>query len=183
MSVAKSYISALIGIAVEEGHIAGVDRPISDYVRVVPGSAYDGASIKDVFQMSSGARWNEDYTDLESDIFRLEAAMSEDGTLEDFVATMVAEAAPGTVCRYNSGDTQALGQLLVNATGRSIADYMQEKLVEPLGFSAPSYWLVDKSGMEAASAGLVVTARDNATFGELYRNGGTRRGNQIVPAA
>jgi CubicO group peptidase (beta-lactamase class C family) len=181
MSVAKSVISALVGIAVEEGHISSIQEPISDYVRVQPRSAYDGVSIKDVLQMSSGARWNEDYNDPTSDIYRLAAAMGDGGTLDEFVATMVRENEPGQVCRYNSGDTQALGALLVAATGRSITDYMQEKLVEPLGISRPAYWLVDSAGMEAAFACLVMTARDFARFGELYRNGGEWRGNQIVP--
>jgi CubicO group peptidase (beta-lactamase class C family) len=181
MSVAKGVISALVGIAVSEGHISSIDRPISDYVRATLGSAYDGVSIRDVLQMSSGARWNEDYHDPDSDIYRLAAAMGEGGTLEAFVATMVRETEPGRVCRYNSGDTQALGQLLVSATNRSITDYMQEKLVEPLGISSPAYWLVDASGMEVAFAGLVMTARDFAKFGELYRNRGAWHGNQIVP--
>jgi CubicO group peptidase (beta-lactamase class C family) len=181
MSVAKSVISALVGIAVEEGDITSIDEPINDYVRVNPGSAYDGVSIKDVLQMSSGARWSEDYNDPASDIYRLAASMGDGGTLEEFVATMVRDNDPGRVCRYNSGDTQALGQLVVSATGRSITDYMQVKLVEPLGISSPAYWLVDSAGMEVAFAGLVMTARDYAKFGELYRNGGAQRGNQIVP--
>jgi len=181
MSVAKSVISALVGIAVDEGHISSIDRPIGDYIRVTPGSAYDGVSIKDVLRMSSGARWNEDYNDPASDIFRLAVAMGDGGTLEEFVATMVRDNEPGRICRYNSGDTQALGALLVGATGRSITDYMQEKLVEPLGISSPAYWLVDSAGMEVTFAGLVMTARDYAKFGELYRNGGRWRGKQIVP--
>jgi CubicO group peptidase (beta-lactamase class C family) len=183
MSVAKSVISALVGIAVEEGHISSIDRPIGDYIRVTTGSAYDGIAIRDVLQMSSGARWNEDYNDPASDVYRLAAAMGGGGTLDDFVATMVRDNEPGRICRYNSGDTQALGALLVAATGRSITDYMQEKLVEPLGFSSPAYWLVDSAGMEVAFAGLVMTARDYAKFGELYRNGGRCRGKQIIPQA
>ena len=133
MSVAKSVISALVGIAVGEGHISSIDQPISDYVRTTPGSAYDGVWIREVLQMSSGARWMKDYNDPVSDIYRLAAAMGNGGTLEEFVATMVRENEPGRICRYNSGDTQALGHLLVSATNRSITDYMQEKLVEPLG--------------------------------------------------
>jgi CubicO group peptidase (beta-lactamase class C family) len=65
MSVAKSFISALVGIAVAEGHIRSIEDPISNYVPVNPGSAYDGVSIRNVLQMSSGARWNEDYSDPE----------------------------------------------------------------------------------------------------------------------
>lgn len=183
MSVAKSVISALVGIAVAEGHIAGIDEPISRYVPVNPGSAYDGVSIRHVLQMSSGARWNEDYHDPTSDIYRLAAAMSTAGTLDEFVATMVRAEEPGRVCRYNSGDTQVLGSLLVQATGRSITDYMQEKLFEPLGMNWPGYWLVDSAGMEVAFCGLVMTAQDYARFGELYRNGGVWRGRQIVPSS
>src|SRR5439155_8431469 len=147
-SVAKSFVSALVGIAVAEAHIRSIDDPISDYVPVEPGSAYDGTSIRDVLQMSSGARWNEDYADPDSDIHRLGAAMTGASTLDAFVAHMVPEHQPGTVCRYNSADTQALGALLVHATQRSLADYMQEKLVEPLGMSAPGYWMLDSAGTE-----------------------------------
>ncbi len=181
MSVAKSFVSALVGIAVAEGHIRGIEDAISDYIDVESGSAYDGVRIKDVLQMSSGARWNEDYTDSTSDIHRLAAAMTGTMTLDQFVAGMVRENEPGTVCRYNSGDTQALGALLVHATGRSIADYMQEKLYEPLGMEDAGYWLVDGVGMELAYAGLNLTARDYAKFGELYRNGGAWRGRRLVP--
>ncbi|WP_229707804.1 serine hydrolase [Tistrella bauzanensis] len=181
-SVAKSFVSAMVGIAIAEGHIGGVDEPISDYVPVMPGSAYDGVSIRHVLQMSSGARWNEDYNDNQSDVHRLGTAMSGDGSLDRFVAEMVAENPPGTICRYNSGDTQALGALLIRATGRSITDYMQEKLVEPLGMTHAGHWLIDPAGVEMAFAGLNLTARDFARLGELYRNGGVWQGRQIVPA-
>jgi CubicO group peptidase (beta-lactamase class C family) len=181
-SVAKSVVSALVGIALAEGDIRSLEDPISDYISVDPGSAYDGVRINDVLQMSSGARWNEDYNDSSSDVHRLAAAMAGATTLESFVATMMREAPPGSVCRYNSGDTQALGILLVCATGRSLTDYMRDKLVEPLGFESDSYWLVDAAGMEMAFAGLNLTARDFAKFGELYRNRGNWHGKQIVPA-
>jgi len=182
-SVAKSFVSALVGIALAEGHIRSITDAISDYIPVNPGSAYDGVSIRDVLQMSSGARWNEDYNDPASDVFRLGATMAGAMTLDAFVATMTPEAAPGTLCRYNSGDTQALGAMLVSATGRSLTDYMQEKLCGPLGFESDSFWLVDPAGMEMAFAGLNLTARDFARLGELYRNGGRWNGQQIVPEA
>lgn len=181
-SVAKSFVSALVGIALSEGDIGGIDEPISDYIRVESGSAYDGVSIKHVLQMSSGARWSEDYSDPEAEIHRMAAALAGQMPLDDFVASMVREHEPGTLCRYNSGDTQALGALLVRSTGRSLTDYMQEKLVDPVGFEWESYWMVDGVGMEMAFAGLNVTARDFAKFGELYRRGGNWNGRQIVPA-
>ncbi len=182
MSVAKSFISALVGIAVEHGHIRSIHDPISNYIDTEPGSAYDGVSIKDVLQMSSGARWNEDYSDPTSDITRLGAAMGVGGSLDRFVATAAPDVPPGTVCQYNSTDTQALGALLVRATGRSITDYMQEHLYDPLGMEHDGYWLLDAQGREMAFGGLNLTARDFAKLGELYRLGGDWHGRQVVPA-
>ena len=163
MSVAKSF----------------VDVPLSAYVPVEPGSAYDGVSVEHVLQMSSGARWNEDYSDPESDVFRMGAALAGTGgsSLDRLVATAVREREPGALCRYNSGDTQAL------AAGRRLSDLMAEKLVEPLGFTSPSHWLLDAAGTEMAFAGLNATARDFARIGELYRNDGVWNGRQVVPRA
>ncbi|WP_456696210.1 serine hydrolase domain-containing protein [Aeromicrobium sp. P5_D10] len=180
MSVAKSFVSTLVGIALEEGYVTSLDQPISDYITVQPGSAYDGVSIKDVLRMSSGARWNEDYADPDSEVFGLNAAMAGIGALEDLVAAMVRESEPGTVCRYNSGETQALGLLVIKATGRTLSDYMHEKLVEPLGFEAPSYWMIDAAGVEQAFACLNATARDFARLGDLFLNRGAIDGRQIV---
>ncbi|MUL49939.1 beta-lactamase family protein [Mycobacterium sp. CBMA293] len=181
MSVAKSFISALVGIAVAEGHIADIDDAISDYVPVDAGSAYDGVSIRNVLQMSSGARWNEDYNDPSSDVHQLtQAMMGRRGGLDGFVARMSAESAPGTVCRYNSGETQILGALIAHAVGTSVSEYMTDKLVEPLGFESPSFWVTDLLGTEMSYAGLNLTARDYARLGELYRNNGMWQGRQIV---
>ncbi|SVE63797.1 uncharacterized protein METZ01_LOCUS516651, partial [marine metagenome] len=95
MSVAKSFISALVGIALDGGSIRSLDDAMSDYFEVAPGSAYDGVPIRDVLQMSSGARWNEDYNDPESDIFRLSSCLAGIGTFDDFVATAAPENKPG----------------------------------------------------------------------------------------
>lgn len=183
MSVAKSFISALVGIAIEEGHIRSIEEPVTLYVPDLQGSAYDNVRIKDILQMSSGARWNEDYSDPESDVGRLGETLVSGGSLNDFSATLVREVAPGTRNLYNSTDTQVLGQLLVAATGRSISDYMQEKLWQPLGMESPGYWIVDGQGMEMAFGGLNATARDYAKLGQLYLNDGRWQGQQLVPEA
>lgn len=181
MSVGKSFVSALVGIAVEEGHISSIDDPISDYVPVNPGSAYDGVSIKDVLQMSSGARWNEDYADPDSDIVKLLMATSgAEGGLDGFVAQMSRESSPRQVCRYNSGETQILGALVARATGRQLTGYFQEKLADPLGFETPGHWISDLQGTEMSYGGLNLSARDFARLGELYRLGGRWDGQQII---
>jgi CubicO group peptidase (beta-lactamase class C family) len=182
MSVAKSFISALVGIALGDGSIRSLDDAMSDYFDVAPGSAYDGVPIRDVLQMSSGARWNEDYNDPESDIFRLSAALGGVGTFDEFVATAAPENKAGTVCRYNSTDTQALTSLVVNATGRSIPDYMHDKLLDPLGTTRSSHWMIDGAGRVAGAFGLNMTARDFAKLGELYRNHGQWNGKQLISA-
>lgn len=181
-SMAKSFISALVGIALGEGLIRSVDDPISEYAPQLVGSAYDGVPIRHVLAMSSGARWSEDYSDPDADVHKLSSVMAGASTLDNFVAGMQRERAPGTLCQYNSADTQALGMLLVQTTGRDIADYMQEKLCEPLGMTRPSYWLLDMAGRELALGGLCMTARDFAKIGELFRNQGRVESQQILPA-
>ncbi len=181
MSVAKSFVSALVGIAVAEGSIASIDDPVTDYVPELLGSSYDAVPIRDILQMSSGTRWNEDYSDPESDIMRQGRVLVLGGSMDDFVTTLRREREPGTVLHYNSMDTQALGMLLVRATGRSIADYMQDKLWHPLGAEYRAYWVQDSEGMELAFMGLNATARDYAKLGELYRLRGNWQGKQLVP--
>ncbi len=181
-SIAKSYVSAMVGIAIQEGFIKSVEEPISDYVTTVRGSSYDGVRIKDMLQMSSGTRWNEDYSDLDAEIHQFNAVYAGGTSLEEFFAGLVREKEPGTLCQYNSAETQVLGMLVAKATGRSLTDYMQEKICEPLGMESPSYWLLDNTNMEMAFGGLNMTARDFARIGELYRNKGQWQGKQILEA-
>lgn len=180
-SVAKSFISALVGIAVEQGAIRSIDDAISDYWPAMKGSAYDGVPIRHVLQMSSGARWNEDYSDPKSDVNQLGAVMAGQQTLDDFVCGIVSATTPGTVCQYNSADTQALGMLLRGATGVPLSEYMSEKLLEPLGMEDSAYWITDQAGVEMVLGGLSMTARDFAKIGELYRNNGRIDQRQVVP--
>lgn len=183
MSVAKSFISAAVGVATDEGHIESIEEPITQYVPSLAGSAYDGVRIKDILQMSSGARWNEDYSDWESDISRFGRIMAIGGSMGAFAATLEREHEPGTVNHYNSIDTQVLAMLLVRSTGRTVADYMTEKLWHPLGMESDAYWMLDSENMEMAFGGLNATARDYAKLGELYRLGGRWNGVQVVPRA
>ena len=144
-SVTKSFVSALIGIAIDEGAIGAVEDPVTRYAPSLAGSGYDGVRLKDVLQMSSGARWNEDYSDPNSDIADYGRAMN-GGSLDAFAAARVRECAPGTFNRYNSTDTHVLGMVLRRSTGRSLAEYLREKLWEPLGMEADAFWVVDTAG-------------------------------------
>jgi CubicO group peptidase (beta-lactamase class C family) len=182
MSVAKSFISALVGIAIDEGHIRSVEDAVSDYVQELKGSAYDGVRIKDVLQMSSGANWTEVYGDPDSSISQIGAVIATGGALNAFASSLARARDPGTYRLYNSADTQVLGMLLLNATGRAVHDYMTEKLWHPLGMEFDGYWVIDDTNMEMTFGGLNATARDFAKLGELYRNNGRWNGQQIVSA-
>lgn len=183
MSVAKSFVSATLGIAVDEGFVKSIEQPITDYVPSLAGSAYDGVRIKDILQMSSGARWNEDYSDPDSDVMRFAEIFALGGSLNEFTATLQRQRLPGTFNQYNSADTQALAMLISQATGRSLTDYMTEKLWLPMGPENDAYWMLDAEGVEMAFGGLNATARDYAKLGELFRLKGRRDGRQIVPEA
>jgi CubicO group peptidase (beta-lactamase class C family) len=171
-----------VGIAVEEGRL-DIAEPVTAYVPELAGSAYDGVRVKDILQMSSGAGWNEDYSDPDSDIGRLGRILAIGGSLDDFVATLEREREPGTYNLYNSADTQVLGLLLARVVGRPIAEYMQEKLWHPLGAENEAFWILDDEERALAFCGLNATARDYARLGELYRNQGRFDGQQIVPEA
>ncbi len=180
MSVAKSVISIGIGIAVEEGLIGSLEEPVDSYCPTLSGSAYDRVRIKDVLQMSSGAGWDEDYSNPQSDVRRLGAILASGAAFNAFPPTLKRAREPGTFNLYNSADTQVLGMLLRAATGRTIADYLQEKLWHPLGMEDEGFWIVDSTGMEMAYGGLNATARDYAKIGELFRLGGMWHGKRIV---
>jgi CubicO group peptidase (beta-lactamase class C family) len=185
-SVAKSFVSALIGIAIEEGFVTSIEEAVTDYVPELVGSGYAGVSIKDVLQMSSGVHFNEDYGDFNSDINRFSRATAFGTSLDDFSASLVREREPGTYHHYVSIDTQVLGMVLTRATGKSLTDYLSEKIWQPLGMEHQAYWLADDNGMELALGGLNVSLLDYAKLGWLYLNQGTwtdkhNNTQQIVP--
>ncbi|MBL4631055.1 MAG: serine hydrolase [Paraglaciecola sp.] len=185
-SMAKSFVSALMGIAIEEGFITSIEQAVTDYVPELVGSGYDGVSIKNVLQMSSGVAFNEDYGDFNSDINRFSRATAFGTSLDDFSASLVREKEPGTYHHYVSIDTQVLGMVLTRATGKSLSHYLSEKIWQPLGMEDQAYWLTDDDGMELALGGLNVSLRDYAKLGWLYLNQGAwtdKQGNtqQIVP--
>jgi CubicO group peptidase (beta-lactamase class C family) len=180
-SVSKSFLSALFGIAVGEGHIRDIMQPVTDYVPELVGSGYDGVAIKDVLQMSSGVGFNEDYGDPKSDINRMGRSLALGSSLLEFAATLKRARPPGTLQHYVSIDTQVLGTVLVRATGQSLSSYTSEKLWKPIGMESKAYWMVDGSGMEMAFGGLNAGLRDFARFGRLYLHKGNWNGKQIVP--
>lgn len=182
-SMAKSYISALFGIAMEEGFIKSIDQTVDEYLPELKDSGYEGVKIKDVLQMSSGIKFDETYSDSQSDIQQYWTGFVSGKSQDEFAGTLINERTPGTYNKYVSIDTHVLGMIIVRSTGKSLTDYLQEKLWKPIGCEFDAYWLADGKGMEMANGGLNACLRDFAKFGRLYLNKGNWNGKQIVPTA
>ncbi|MGR3508794.1 MAG: serine hydrolase domain-containing protein [Sulfitobacter sp.] len=182
-SVSKSYLSALVGILLEEGDIASIDDPVTKYAPSLIGTAYDGATIRNVLNMASGVTFDEDYLDRNSDINRMGRALALGGELDDFTASLKDTFAPaGTQWQYVSIDTHVIGMVVRGATGRTIPDLLGEKVIGPMGVERAPYYVTDGAGVAFVLGGLNLTTRDNARMGLLYLNKGFYNGKQIVPA-
>lgn len=181
-SMAKSFLSAIFGVAVNEGLIPDLNQAVTDYVPELTGSGYDGVSIKDVLQMSSGVYFNEDYGDFHSDINRMGRLMALGGSFDEFAASLIREREPGTYLHYVSINTHVLGMVLRAATGRSIADYFEDKLWSRLDTERDAIFISDSTGEPMVLGGLNLITRDYARFGRLYRDHGISNGEQLIPA-
>ena len=179
-SVAKSFISALVGIAYEEGLIDSLDDPVTKYLDDFKETGYDGVTIKDILQMSSGVLFNEDYADYDSDINRFGRAVATGTSMRDFSKTLTREREPGTYMHYVSINTQVLGFLLQEVTNKSISQYLYDKIWNPLGMEDSAYFILDDVKDEFALGGLNATLRDYAKFGLLYLQNGRWNDNQII---
>jgi len=179
-SMAKSVLSLVLGTLVADGTIPDLDAPVTRYVPALAGSAYDGATIRQVARMASGVAFDEDYLDFWSDINRMGRVLALGGSMDAFAAGQAARrGAPGADWLYVSIDTHVLGMVMRAASGRSLGELVEERLFLPLGLERAPYYLADGEGVEFALGGLNMTTRDYARIGQLVADGG--RG--IIPAA
>lgn len=184
MSMVKSITAALIGAAIQDGHIGSLDDPITRYLPQLNGSAYDGVTVRHLLQMASGVQWNETYTDAASDRRRLleaQIAQQPGGALR-VMASLPRAAAPGTRWNYSTGETQVAGALLRAAVGRPVADYLSERIWARFGMeSDATWWLESPDGLEIGGSGLSATLRDYGRFGLFLLGGGRAGGQQVLP--
>lgn len=183
-SVAKSFLSALVGIAIAEGHVSGVDAPITDYLPELRerDPRFGRITIRHLLTMSSGLRYKEGglpFPWVGDDAKTYYAPDLRELALE---GTHV-EGEPGRRFEYNNYHPLLLGLILERATGRSVAQYLEEKLWRPLGMEADGSWSLDSdaSGFEKLESGINGRATDFAKFGSLYLHGGEWRGRQLIP--
>lgn len=183
-SMAKSYLSLLFGLLHSDGTIPSLDAPVTQYAPALSGGAYDGVSILNVLQMTSGVEFDEDYLDYNSDINRMGRVLALGGTMDGFAAGLTeTEATPGQNWAYTSIDTHVLGMVVRGATGRSLPDLLSERIIQPMGLEADPYYLTDGEGVAFALGGLNMTTRDYARMGLMVAQSGQLAGQQIVPAA
>jgi CubicO group peptidase (beta-lactamase class C family) len=183
-SVAKSFTSALVGIALDRGLVRSLDDAISDYVPELVGSGYEGVAIRDVLTMSSGIGFDEDYARGGSDVMQLPLRLFVlRQPVVEVLRRLPRAREPGAQQSYASSDAQALGLLLARATGTSVAEFLEEAIWRPAGMEAGAAWGTDLHDQELTYAFLGATLRDYARFGRLFLNGGRRDDRQVVPAA
>ncbi len=175
-SMGKSFVSALMGIAEAEGYVESIEDPLGKYIPEFVGTELENIPIKACLQMASGINFDED-KDMSG--FSMRTLMGTPAM--KVIAKYGIQEKPYTYRRYLSINTEILGEVIKNATGRGLADYMEETLWKKIGTAHDAYWTLS-NGTELAMGGLSVSLRDYARFARLYLNEGTYQGEQILPA-
>jgi len=182
-SVAKSLTSILIGAAIKDGFIKGLDAPVTDYIHELKSGAYDGVTVGELLTMTSGVKWNEDYTDPRSDVAQAGLSILEPGVdpVVSYMRHLPRANPPGSKFVYKTGETDLAGVLLSNAVGRSMSDYLSQKLWRPYGMERDAVWVVDPAGHERGGCCISMTLRDYARVGQFMLEDGKAGGVQVLP--
>jgi CubicO group peptidase (beta-lactamase class C family) len=181
-SVAKSFLSTLVGIAIDDGAIHSVTDPVTEYVPELAqrDSRFDQITLQDLLTMSSGIRYEEQSLPLPwgDDVNTYYATDLRDLALN---GTQI-ERAPGQEWYYDNYNPLLLGLVLERATGMSVSEYMAGRLWQPLGAEVDATWSLDSDadGFEKMESGLNAAPVDYARFGELFLHGGRWNGTQIL---
>ena len=183
-SMAKSVSSTLVGAALQQGLIASLDVPVSRYVPKLKGGGYDAVSVRNLLQMASGVKWNETYTDPQSDVSKLGLLLltHRPGVVVNYMRNLPKAGAPGSIWNYSTGETYLLGPVLEAATHKPLATYLSETLWSRLGMERDAtWWLESPGGIGLAGAGVGATLRDYGRFGLFVQQDGMIDGKRIVP--
>ena len=182
-SVAKSFTSTLVGAAIKDGYIDSLDDPVSKYISDLAGSAYDTVTVEQLLTMTSGVRWIEDYEDPTSDVALFNEHIAEDGSsnLVSYMKALPRAHPPGDVWNYSTGETNLIGILVAEATGKTLADYLSEKVWAAYGMEQKATWLLNEDGTEVSGCCIQAATRDFARFGQFILEGAKINGEAIVP--
>lgn len=182
-SVAKSFTSTLVGAAVKDGYIKSVDDKVTVYIPGLKGSAYDDVSVKQLLTMTSGVKWNEDYTDPKSDVaqFNLQQPVAGEDITVSYMKTLPREAPAGSKWVYKTGETNLIGVLVSSATGKTLSSYLSEKVWTPFGMEQDAVWMLGATGHEISGCCVSASLRDYARFGLFILGGGVANGKKMLP--
>ena len=183
-SVAKSLASTLVGAAVRDGYIHSLDDRVIAYIPALRGSAYDPVTVRQLLTMTSGVRWNENYTDPKSDVarFQFQKPVAGEDVTVSYMKTLTREVPAGTKWVYKTGETNLIGVLVANAVHRPLGVYLSEKVWRPYGMERDAYWVLNDSGNEISGCCFSASLRDFARFGQFILDGARIDGRPIVPA-
>jgi len=180
-SVAKSFISALLGRAIKDGKIKSLDQKVKEFIPELQGPYADQVTVGDLSSMASGQKWDEAYY---SPLSVTTAAYFEKD-LGKLILQQPIDEAPGKKYIYKSGTTQLLGMVLTKATGKSLTDYLYETLWNPMGAEYESYWQIDseENELEKAYCCIASNAKDFARMGKLYKDYGKWEGQVLLDSS
>lgn len=191
MSVTKSIVATVAGILVDRGLI-DLAAPVTKYLPELEATAYRGATVQQVLDMTTGVLFDESYTTPGSHMQKLDQAcgwkpMTRPDwpqTMWQLILTLTDQERPhGELFRYRSIETDVLGLVMERATGLSLAELISSELWVPMGAEEDAYMTVDHAGYALADGGFNATLRDYARFALLHLRGGKASGRQIVPSA
>jgi CubicO group peptidase (beta-lactamase class C family) len=179
-SVSKSFISALVGIAVSEGTIRDIHQPVTDYIPEMKDPGFHNVTLEDLLTMRSGIKFNEGYNNPFGEAAKFYYGLN----LKRYTLKLKVVHTPGTTYEYQSGNVQILGMILEKATGKKLSEYLGEKIWKPMGAAHPATWSLDSKKFREAKAFCCINAipRDFALFGQLYLKNGVAGGHEVVPA-
>jgi CubicO group peptidase (beta-lactamase class C family) len=183
-SVAKSVTSTLIGAAIQDGKIKSLDDKVTQYIPEMKGSAYDDVTVRQLITMTSGVKWNESYTDPNSDVAKVGLSILEPGVnpVVSYMRRLPREAAPGSKFVYKTGETDLAGIVLSNAVGKPLAEYLSDKVWRPYGMEQDGIWVEDVAGHERGGCCISMTLRDYGRVGQFMLEHGVIDGQEVVPA-
>ena len=177
-SMAKSYVSGLLGKAIMEGYIKNLNQPVSDFLPEFGNGLAAKMTVGDLSSMSSGTTWDERYYSPLSIVTR--AYFDDD--LEKVIHRLKVTTEPGRSFKYSSGDTQMLAMVIEKATGKKLYNYLTESFWKPLNSENQTLWQIDskKHDLVKSYCCIASNAKDFARFGKLYKDHGKWNGKQIL---
>ncbi|MGP9813793.1 serine hydrolase domain-containing protein [Rhodopseudomonas sp. NSM] len=184
MSTVKSITATLVGVALQDGAIHSLDDAVTTYVPSLAGSAYEEVAIRHLLTMASGIRWNEDYTDKQSDVNCYSKSLADGvpGGVFALLRSLPREHPAGAHWHYNTGDTFLLGAVLRSAVGMPLADYMSRKIWQPCGMEFDAFYTLESpDGLEIGGSRAGIALRDFGRFAQFVLDDGVVDGARLLP--